>query len=143
VATFLYQYVFSKFVLVDRLQSDNGSHFTAELMRELLRHWNIKQQWATTWHPSSHGIIERLNCTIHNILAKFTGNLKENWPTFLPSAEFAMNTTIQPSLGYSPFYLIFGRQPQLPINDLLPAHDPQDTESDYASQVLAHLDELD
>lgn len=52
-----------------------------------------------------------------------------NWDTILPFVTFAYNTAVQKTTGYSPFFLVFGRQPSFlldtaffsaPVSELSP-----------------------
>jgi hypothetical protein len=51
--------IIPRFGLVENLDSDNGSHFTAHIIKELTR-W----EYHTPWHPSSSGRVERMNQTL-------------------------------------------------------------------------------
>lgn len=39
-----------------------------------------------------------------------------NWDTILPFVTFAYNTATQRTTGYSPFFLVYGRQPTSPLD---------------------------
>ena len=52
-------------------------------------------------------------------LNKFLGVLslpgQTNWDVLLPMCEFALNSTKSASTGYTPAYVLFGREPVLPL----------------------------
>ena len=43
---------------------------------------------------------------------------KENWAKHLQKLTFAYNATVNKSTGFSPYYLMFGRYPRLPIDSV-------------------------
>lgn len=40
---------------------------------------------------------------------------EKDWVDKLPMAEFAMNSTVSASTGFSPFFLLYGRTPVTPL----------------------------
>lgn len=66
------------------------------------------------YHPSSNGQIELTNRTIKKILRIVYQNNKD-LSSLLRTTIFAYNTTPHKSTEFSPFYLIYGRMPHLPI----------------------------
>ena len=62
---------------------------------------------------------ERFNRTIGDMIASYVTKQPEKWDTFLPYATFAYNTAVHASTGYTPFYLMYGREAREP-NDILP-----------------------
>jgi hypothetical protein len=53
--------IIPQFGLIENIDSDNGSHFTANVIRELVRALDIRWEYHTTWHPLSLGKVERIN----------------------------------------------------------------------------------
>ena len=66
------------------------------------------------------GQAERYNRTLINMLKTIPEQSKKNWKDLLPQLCFAYNATINKSTGYSPFYLMFGREPRLPVDEIFP-----------------------
>ena len=63
--------------------------------------------------PSNHGSLktERYIQTINNLITRqLTGKGRE-WPLYVMSTCYAMNTFVSPSTGFSPYELVFLRKP--------------------------------
>ena len=55
-----------------------------------------------------------------NMLKTLPEDQKKHWNNHLGSLTFAYNSTVHKSTGYSPFYLLFGRESRLPIDTIMP-----------------------
>jgi len=73
---------------------------------------------STAYHPETDGLTERTNGTLQQYLKTCVNNTRDNWDTYLPMAEFALNSAYQESIKNSPFFLTYGEQPRLPIDML-------------------------
>ncbi|UYV70240.1 hypothetical protein LAZ67_7002261 [Cordylochernes scorpioides] len=65
----------------------------------------------------TNGLTERLNRTLINMLSMYVNTDQKNWDEILPFITHAYNTTIQETTGYSPFFLMFGREPTSLLDD--------------------------
>ena len=63
-----------------------------------------------------YGMVERLNRTAQNMLKSIPESMKKRWKDLLPKLAFAYNSTVNKSTGYSPFFLMFGRNSRLPVD---------------------------
>jgi hypothetical protein len=65
-------------------------------------------------------MVERVNRTLADIIASYVSEEPSKWSDFLPSATFAYNTAVHSSTGYSPFYLMYGRDATEPQDMIQP-----------------------
>jgi hypothetical protein len=93
--------------------SDRDKTWTSRFWKALMDKIGIKFHMSTAFHPQADGRSERTNKTVGQILRTFTAKRQSRWLEALPAAEFAINSAINVSTGFSPFELIFGRRPRL------------------------------
>ena len=65
-----------------------------------------------------NGQPERFNRTIINMLKTLSEEEKGKWARCISKLAFAYNSTRNNSTGFSPFFLMFGREARLPIDDM-------------------------
>ena len=99
--------------------SDRGTQFTSELYEILMKMYGIKINLTPPYHPSGNGGNERthrwINNKLRNIISK-NGNLSD-WDLYIKMIEFGWNTTDTRSTGYAPYYVVYGFQPKLLVNN--------------------------
>ena len=59
---------------------------------------------------------ERFNHTLLSMVGTLTSEKKKVWPKYLPDLVMAYNSSTHDSTGYSPYFLMFCRQPRLPVD---------------------------
>ncbi|KAJ8014488.1 hypothetical protein DPEC_G00040750 [Dallia pectoralis] len=119
VARLLVQEWFYRFGVPSRIHSDQGSSFEAVLIQQLCELYGVQKSRTTPYRPQGNGQCERFNRTLHNLLRTLPAEKKREWTLYLPQPTFAYNTTIHQSTGESPYLLMFGQDPQLPVDFLL------------------------
>ena len=61
-------------------------------------------------------MVERFNRTLLDMLATAVGDHPSDWEIHIRKLCFAYNTSTHSSTGYSPYFLMFGRQATIPVN---------------------------
>ena len=74
------------------LLSDRGANFLSSLMKEIYQRLSIDKRQTTAYHPAAHGLVERFNSTLLNIVSMFVNSSQKNWDELLSFAAF--NTTL-------------------------------------------------
>ncbi|UYV71683.1 hypothetical protein LAZ67_9000031, partial [Cordylochernes scorpioides] len=140
VSKFLVEDIFLRHGAPQYLISDKGSQFTSNLMKEVMKTCKIKHCFTTSYHPQTNGLTERLNRTLINMLSMYVNTDQKNWDEILPFITHAYNTTIQETTGYSPFFLMFGREPTSLLDDRNISVDID--KDDYDEYIKHHLDKI-
>ena len=98
----------------ERLLTDQGKNFTSDLIRNLCRLLGTKKIQTTAYHPEGNGMVERLHRTIAGSMAHFVRKDGRDWDRWVPFALMAYRSIPHSSTGYSPNFMIFGREVRTP-----------------------------
>lgn len=128
----------------EKLHSDQGPDFESRTIKELCRIIGIHKIRTTPYHPRGNPG-ERFNRTLLDMLGTLPDQDKTHWKDFVKPLAHAYNCTKNDVTGFTPYELMFGRQPRLPI-DLaigLPVTDvsPHTSHSQYVQDLKTHLKE--
>ena len=66
--------------------------------------------------PQTNGQCECFNLTLLNMLGTLTPKQKKDWKNHVSAMVHAYNCTRNAATGFSPYYLLFGREPRLPMD---------------------------
>lgn len=132
VAKFLLYQVICIYGVPGSILTDQGSQFTSDVVKSLCRMMQIDQNFTTIYHPQSDGLCERFNRTLFQMLCACGIESMHEWDTLLPFVVLAYNTAPQCSTNKSPFFLMYGREANFPIDI---AHHRPLTESDLGTEL--------
>lgn len=106
---------FLKFGVPARIHFDQGHSFESSLIQQLCGLHGIEKSRTTPYHPVGNGS----NRTLHNLLRTLPVSQKRDWNSCLPQVLYCYKTTPHQATGQSPFFLMFGQEPRLPVDFLL------------------------
>lgn len=107
------------------LVTDNASCFTSAAWNEFVASAEIEHRRATPYHPQGNSRVERLNGTLKKIIARLCKNQPQNWYLNVNAALAAYRTSVHEGTGFTPFFLLYGRRAQVPLERFLGAQDDQ------------------
>ena len=109
VAWILYERFISVFGVPAKLHSDQGVNFTSALVEELCSAFGIQKCRTTTYHAQCNGQVERFHQTLFRMIRKLATDKKAQLEQHLRELLQAYNSTQSAVMGYSSYYLMFGR----------------------------------
>lgn len=122
-------------------QSDRGTNFMSKVFAKVTRKLNVRHQVSSAHHPQSQGAIERFHQTLKSMLRTFCVEQEKGWDEEIPLLLFAIRTTTQSSLGFSPSELIFGHNVRGPLK-ILQEQILSPERSSSTKNVLDHVSEF-
>jgi len=116
-AHFLYEEIICRHGCPNRILSDRGTHFNNRMIEHLLKTFNIKHILSSPYHPQTNGLVERFNRTLCESLAKLVRHSDE-WDKYVAPVLFAYRSSKHSTTKITPFFLTYGREARLPVDDL-------------------------
>ena len=95
-----------------RIHTDLGRNFQSEVVREICKLFGIRQSRTSPYHPE--GMCELMNRSIITMLRTLCSEDKCQLP--IPKLIHAYNCTPHKTTGFSPFFLMFGREENLLVD---------------------------
>jgi transposase InsO family protein len=107
----LYERVLVDFGPPEELLSDNGPEFIAALTADLCRVYGIQRSFITAYNAKANGLVERANRSfLQTLRTIMPEDRRHDWHLLLPAASYAYNTAVNATTGFTPFFLMYGRE---------------------------------
>ena len=112
-------HVYSKFGGSEKILSDNSTEFKNKLFEDVASQLGVDYKvYTLPYRPQCNSKIEGLHIYLKSCIAKHIIKNME-WGKFTDLATAAHNFVPNVSSKESPFFLMFGRDPYMPLNKLL------------------------
>ena len=99
--------------------SDNGKEFANDTMAHLCEAFNIKHTFTSPYMPQANGKTENFNQFLKASIRKLCQDDKQGWDQVLGQILMAYRCCPHTSTGESPFFLVYNRDPVLPVHKLI------------------------
>lgn len=117
--------------------TDNGTQFISNELQELFARYRIPQIHFTPKYCAQVNNVERYNRTLLTAISSFVEDDHRNWDLNIPKIQFAMNTSVNEATGFTPAFLVHGRE-LVPCGSFYHAADSGDV--DYDDLIFAPRD---
>ena len=135
-AQVLYNHFIVHYGFPAHLHSDQGRNFESKVIKELCLLGGVEKSRTTPYHPMGNGQCERFNRTLLEMLGTLEPAQKSDWKSYVAPLVHVYNSTRHDTTGFSPYYLLFGREPRLPIDLFLPRHETT-SKTSYSGYIAA------
>ena len=115
VATFINEYL-PVHMCPQYILSDNGTELKNSLMAQVLQQL---RSFSAPYHPQSNGKLEVFHKYLKPTLKKLCEKDPTNWDKYLNQVLTSNRITPNLATAESPFFLVYGRDPNLPLHQLL------------------------
>lgn len=118
-----YECIFFRFGSALSIKTDNGRCFIAKAFQDSMKELGIHHIRISPYNSCANGKNERVHGTVRSHLVKLIGENPQQWDLVLNVALGAIRFNPSDATGMSPYYLIHGKSPILPITKLLGQHE--------------------
>jgi hypothetical protein len=121
IARLYITHIFKLYGLSRVMVCDRDPKFVSAFWQSLFAELGTRLNMSTSFHPQTDGQTERMNQSVEQILRAYVHTLHDDWLKYLSTVEFALNSHVNRSTGFSPFEALYGFIPDTPITVLNPS----------------------
>ncbi|XP_075919984.1 uncharacterized protein LOC142922927 [Petromyzon marinus] len=118
----------------ERLLTDQGRNFSGALLTDVCRLLGTKKVRTSPYHPQTDGMVERLHRTLTAMLCHQVDESHLDWDLQVPGVLAAYRMAPHAATGFSPFFLMYGRDAFPPADVRLEIEQPP-----QKSKLVDHL----
>jgi len=130
--------VLCRFGCPKKIITDNGPQYDSTEFRRMLQDFRIQKIEIAPYSPQNNPV-ERANKVLKTMISQMCNNDHRKWDVLIPEISLAMNSAKHQSTGFTPAFLNFGRELDLPTN--IPELQENQTEEIPTNTRLHNLQE--
>lgn len=104
--------ILTRFKVPKMVVCDNGAHVASRMLRSFMESLGVKLQFTAPYSPQENPT-ERTNRTVKTMMAQYIEGHQSSWDELLPEISLAVTSSIADSTGFTPAFLMMGREPRL------------------------------
>lgn len=97
-----------------QIKTDLGTEYKNEIFEEINKLLSIEHKFSTAYHHETVGSLERNHKCLNEFLRSFVNSNHDDWDQWIPYYCFSYNSSPHSDHHYTPFELVFGKQPNYP-----------------------------
>jgi len=121
-----FTHVFKHHGLPKDIVSDRDPKFTSKIWRALWKRMGLKLKMNISFRPQTDGQIERVILVIQQFLKNYVAAHQQDWVDHLEVAEFCYNNSEHSTTGSTPFQMVGGKSPIVPMTGAAHGQPPSD-----------------
>ena len=99
--------------------SDNGTEFKSQIFDKVTKDLGIERIFSAPYHPQSNGKLETFHKFLKPTLKKMCADDQDNWDDYMEQVLGTYRGVPNLMTGESPFFLVYGRDGNQPVHQLL------------------------
>jgi hypothetical protein len=139
IATALVMHVICIHGAFGHLITDNGKEFDNKRMAQITDLLQLKHTTITQENPRANGLAENHMRVLKDSLSIYSNETQDDWDDFLPGVNLAYNTTVNSQTGFTPFFMMFGREAILPSENWMKTFREISSTEDYIKKLVTSL----
>jgi hypothetical protein len=134
-----FTHVFKHHGLPKDIVSDRDPKFTSKIWRTLWKRMGSELKMSISFRPQTDGQIERVNLVIQQFLKNYVAAHQQDWVDHLELAEFCYNNSEHSTTRSTPFQMVGGKSPIVPMTWAAHRQPPSDASEEVP--MVTQLDE--
>ena len=115
LASFFWEQIYCRYGAPIQVVTDNGPE-VKEAFAKLLKRMGIPQIKISPYNHHANGVVERGHFILREAIIKACRDKISEWPEHVAGMVFADRVTVSRVTGFSPFQLLHGTDPILPLD---------------------------